>query len=127
MPLTELDVPLVGIAWFLPLFEGLGGFVEFTDDEELPECLLSASATPPTMPRLELDIVSLVESRNASSLGRWCTKLLGFDAGAAGTLKPLPTLPALSELRELVSPVEMAICNNVNLYRNVDRFRCMHY
>lgn len=56
----------------LPLFEGLvGGFVEFTDDsDELPECRPPIASTPPTMPRLELDIESLVESRRGNSVGR---------------------------------------------------------
>lgn len=111
----ELDDPRPGIELLLPLFDGLVGFVEFTDDDELPECRLSAS-TPPTMPRLELEMESLVESRNGNSVGRcWCVAEPTI-VDDAGTLMPLPTLPARSELTELVSPpVDIVICNNVNL------------
>lgn len=64
------EEPRPGTELLLPLFEGLAGLIEeFTDDDELPECRLMAS-TPPTMPRLELDMESLVESRNGNSVGR---------------------------------------------------------
>lgn len=99
---------------------------EFTEDrEELPECRPIPS-TPPTIPRLELEMESLVESRKVNSVGRCCCcwraeEPLGcivalYDDEAAGTLIPLPTLPWRSELTELVSPpVDMVIWNRVKL------------
>ena len=96
----------------LLLFEGLVGFVEFTEDDELPECRLSAS-TPPTMPRLELEMESLVESRSVGSTAGG--RLIADEDAAAVPLTPLPMLPCRSELTELVSPPvqDTVIWNNV--------------